>query len=105
VFIAFSTCILAMLKLRDLHAFATMSLNYDLLAQRWVPYSRIYPFAEAFAGIQMISDALTALSAPVALFIGRIGAWSVFKAVYIDKRELRCACVGAPATCRLASPY
>ena len=28
------------------------------------------------------------------LFIGTIGAVSVFKAVYIDKRELKCACVG-----------
>jgi len=87
-------CILAILKLRDLRAFATMFLNYDLLAQRWVPYARIYPFAEAFAGILMISGALTVLSAPVALFIGFVGAWSVFKAVYLDKRELKCACVG-----------
>jgi hypothetical protein len=30
----------------------------------------------------------------VALFIGGIGAVSVFKAVYIDKRALKCACVG-----------
>ena len=26
--------------------------------------------------------------------IGSVGAMSVFKAVYIDKRELKCACVG-----------
>jgi len=31
---------------------------------------------------------------PVALVIGTIGAVSVIKAVYIDKRELKCACVG-----------
>jgi hypothetical protein len=31
---------------------------------------------------------------PIALFIGTIGAASVFKAVYIDRRELKCACVG-----------
>lgn len=93
-FIAFSMCILAILKLRDLRSFATMFLNYDLLAQRWVPYARIYPFAEAGAGILMISGALTVLSAPVALFIGGVGAWSVFRAVYIQKRELKCACVG-----------
>jgi hypothetical protein len=30
----------------------------------------------------------------LALFIGGIGAWSVFKAVYLEKRELKCACVG-----------
>lgn len=39
-------------------------------------------------------ESFSSLSAPVALFIGGIGAVSVFKAVYIDKRELKCACVG-----------
>ena len=42
----------------------------------------------------MIAGALTWLSIPVALFIGTIGAASVVKAVYIDRRELKCACVG-----------
>jgi len=37
---------------------------------------------------------LSPLAAPAALFIATIGAISVFKAVYIDKRELKCACVG-----------
>jgi hypothetical protein len=31
---------------------------------------------------------------PVALLIGGIGAVSVFKAVYIDRRDIKCACVG-----------
>jgi glutaredoxin len=93
-FIAFSMAILAMLKLQDVESFSSMFLNYDLLAKRWVPYSYIYPFAEALAGILMIAGALTWVSVPVALFIGGIGAVSVVKAVYIDKRELKCACVG-----------
>ena len=93
-FIAFSMCVLAILKLQDVERFATMFLNYDLLAKRWVPYSYIYPFAEALAGVLMIAGVLTWLSVPVALFIGGIGAVSVFKAVYVDKRELKCACVG-----------
>ena len=38
-FIAFSMCILAIQKLRDVDGFATMFLGYDLLAQRWVPYA------------------------------------------------------------------
>ena len=93
-FIAFSMCILAMLKLQNVDKFATMFLNYDLLAQRWVPYGRVYPFAEGLAGVLMVAGALSWLSIPVALFIGSIGAVSVFKAVYIDKREIKCACVG-----------
>ena len=93
-FIAYSMTVLALLKLQNIEGFATMFLNYDLLAKRWVPYSYIYPFAEGLAGVLMIAGALTWLSVPVALFIGSVGAVSVFKAVYIDKRELKCACVG-----------
>lgn len=93
-FIAFSMCILAIQKLQDIESFSTMFLNYDLLARRWVRYAYIYPFAEALAGILMIAGALIWIAAPVALFIGTIGALSVVKAVYIDKRSLKCACVG-----------
>jgi len=93
-FIALSMCVLALLKLQDVDKFATMFLNYDLLAQRWVPYARIYPFAEGLAGVLMVASVLHWVSIPVALFIGTIGAVSVFKAVYIDRRELKCACVG-----------
>jgi glutaredoxin len=93
-FIAMSMVVLALLKLQNVETFATMFLNYDLLAKRWVPYSYIYPFAEGLAGVLMVAGALTWLSVPVALFIGTIGAASVFKAVYVDRRELKCACVG-----------
>ncbi|MCA1653137.1 MAG: glutaredoxin [Sphingomonadales bacterium] len=93
-FISFSMCVLAILKLQDIDRFSTMFLNYDLLARRWVPYATIYPFAEALGGVLMIWGGLRWLSVPTALFIGTIGAVSVFKAVYIDRRELKCACVG-----------
>ena len=93
-FIGMSMVVLALLKLQNVESFATMFLNYDLLAKRWVPYSYIYPVAEGIAGVLMVSGALSWLSVPIALFIGTVGAVSVFKAVYIDKRELKCACVG-----------
>jgi glutaredoxin len=93
-FIAFSMCILAILKLRDLEGFSNMFLGYDLLARRVVRYAYVYPFGEALAGVLMIAGALKWIAIPVALFIGSIGAASVFKAVYLDKRELKCACVG-----------
>lgn len=93
-FIGFSMAVLALLKLQNIESFATMFLNYDLLARRWVRYSYIYPIAEGLAGVLMIAGVLTWLSVPVALFIGTVGAVSVFKAVYLDRRELKCACVG-----------
>lgn len=94
LFIAFSMCALALLKLQNLEKFSTTFLSYDLLARRWVPYSYIYPFAELLAGLLMISGSLPGLASPLALLIGTIGAVSVFKAVYIEHRELKCACVG-----------
>ena len=93
-FIAFSMCVLAIQKLQDVRSFSSMFLGYDLLAQKWVPYSYIYPFAEGLAGVLMIGGVLNFISIPVALFIGTIGAISVFYAVYVQKREIKCACVG-----------
>ena len=93
-FIAVAMCVLAIQKLQDVESFSTMFLNYDLLARRWVRYGYLYPFGEGLAGVLMISGALVWLAAPVALFIGSVGAVSVIKAVYLDKRELKCACVG-----------
>ncbi|KHL25368.1 membrane protein [Croceibacterium mercuriale] len=94
LFISISMCLLAMQKLQDVSGFATMFLGYDLLAQRWVPYAYLYPFGEGLAGVLMTAHALDWLSVPIALFIGGVGAVSVFYAVYIQKRELKCACVG-----------
>lgn len=93
-FVSFSMCVLALLKLQDIESFSSMFLGYDLLARRWVPYGYVYPFAEGAAGLLMTAGVLTWLSAPVALAIGAIGAASVVKAVYVDKRDITCACVG-----------
>lgn len=93
-FVGSSMAVLALLKLQNVETFSSMFLNYDLLARRWVPYSYVYPFAEGLAGVLMIAGALNWLSIPVALFIGTVGAVSVFHAVYVQRRELKCACVG-----------
>ena len=93
-FASFAMCALATLKFQDMETFSNMFLGYDLLARRWTPYAYVYPFAEAVAGVLMTAGALKWFSAPLALFIGGVGSVSVFKAVYIDKREIKCACVG-----------
>lgn len=94
LFIAFSMCVLGILKLQDLQSFATGFVQYDLVARRYVPYSYVYPFVEAGAGILMVAGLLTWVAAPLALVVSLVGAVSVFKAVYVEKRDLNCACVG-----------
>ncbi len=93
-FVATAMVLLGLQKLKDLESFSTMFLNYDLLAQRYVRYGYVYPFAETLAGLLMLAGVLIWVAAPLALFIGSIGALSVFKAVYVDGRTLKCACVG-----------
>lgn len=93
-FIAIAMCLLGIQKLQDVESFSTMFLNYDLLGRRYVPYAYFYPFGETLAGVLMLAGTLLWIASPVALFIGTVGAISVFKAVYIDRRALKCACVG-----------
>lgn len=93
-FIALAMCLLAVPKLQDLDSFATMFLGYDLLARKWLPYAYLYPFAEGLAGVLMLARALDWIAIPLAMFIGGIGAVSVFYAVYVQKRDIKCACVG-----------
>jgi glutaredoxin len=100
---AISMCLLALQKLRDLEAFTSTFLIYDLLARRWLPYAYIYPFLEGISGLLMLAMALDWVSGPIAIFIGSIGAWSVYRAVYIEKRELKCACVGGGANVPLGA--
>ncbi|MEL7309660.1 MAG: MauE/DoxX family redox-associated membrane protein, partial [Pseudomonadota bacterium] len=57
-------------------------------------HGSVYPFVETGAGVLMLAGVLTWLAAPAALLVAGIGAVSVFKAVYIDSRDLKCACVG-----------
>ena len=93
-FVGLAMCLLAFLKLKDIEGFVTGFIGYDLLARRWLPYAYVYAWAEAAAGVLMLSGQLVWLASAIALFIGGVGAVSVIKAVYIERRELTCACVG-----------
>lgn len=93
-FVALSMATLAVQKLQNITAFANRFITYDLLAMRTPRYAYVYPFAEALVAVGMLASAPAWLVAPVAIFIGGVGAASVVKAVYIDQRELKCACVG-----------
>lgn len=94
LFIAFSMCILGIQKLQNLSTFTTGFVQYDLLAQKDVRYAYLYPFVETGAGILMIAGLFTWIAAPAALVVSTVGAISVYKAVYLEKRDLQCACTG-----------
>lgn len=93
-FMGFSLAVLACLKLMDIEGFVRGFEKYDLITRRVPAYGRVYPFAELFAGLGFLSGLLPLATGLVALFVGVSGGVSIVKAVYIDKTDLNCACVG-----------
>lgn len=93
-FMGISLSMLASLKLMDVNAFASSFEKYDLIAKRIKPYGQTYPFIELLVGLGFLSGVAPLATGIGSLVVGLAGATSVFKAVYIDKLALNCACVG-----------
>lgn len=100
-FMGIAICLLAMLKLMDVEAFAASFRKYDLLTQRWCVWGRLYPGVELLVGLGILLRlelvAASRLIGATALLLGGMGMASVGKAVFIDKLALNCACVGGNA--------
>jgi hypothetical protein len=90
----FFLVLLAVQKITDLSSFKNSFANYDLITKKVPLYGFVYPFAELFAGLGFINGLGIMYVAAVSAFIGLFGGVSIIKAVYIDKRDLNCACVG-----------
>ena len=97
VFMGISICLLAMLKLMDIEAFGKSFEKYDLISYRLKKWIYIYPFCELLIGISFLLTAPPSSVVLIAFILGIIGMASVFKAVYLDKLKLNCACVGGYA--------
>ena len=93
-FMGFSLTALALLKLMDVKGFIEGFEKYDLLTQVFRPYGYLYPFLELAAGLGFLSGVAPITTGGLSTFVGLAGGISVFKAVYIDKQDLNCACVG-----------
>lgn len=93
-FMGISLSMLASLKLMDLDAFAESFAKYDLVTRRIKPYGKVYPLIELAVGLGFLSGVAPLATGIGSLVVGGIGAVSVFKAVYIDKMALNCACIG-----------
>jgi glutaredoxin len=97
-FMGIAICLLAMLKLMDVEAFAASFRKYDLLSKRWWAWGRLYPGVELLVGLGVLlqpqSSEAAQLVGAVAVWLGAMGMVSVGKAVVIDHLALNCACVG-----------
>lgn len=80
-------------KLLDVPAFADAYAGYDLLARRWRPWGNIYPFVELGLGLAFLANFQPVLTNAVTLVVMGFSAIGVVGAV-LDKRSIRCACLG-----------
>ncbi len=73
--------------------------KYDFISSQFESWIYIYPFCELLIGISFLNSSPPYLIIFIALILGITGMISVFKAVYLDKLKLNCACIdGEPKT-------
>jgi glutaredoxin len=93
-FMGLAVTLLATLKLMDPQAFRRGFRLYDLLMGRWKGYGVLYPWLELLVGLAILGRWPLPALGVLAIAIGLEGALSVVRAVWIEKRDLDCACIG-----------
>ena len=81
----------------DIEAFGTSYKKYDLISCKFDGWIYIFPFCELLIGISFLNSSPPSLIIIIAIVLGISGMISVFKAVYMDKLKLNCACIGGYA--------
>ena len=81
-------------KLLDVKAFAESFQMYDLLAAKVPVYGKIYPFIELTLGILCLIHFQEKYVYIADIIIMGFGALGVIQSV-VDKRKIRCACLGS----------
>jgi copper chaperone CopZ len=81
-------------KLLDVKAFAESFQMYDLLAAKLPVYGKIYPFIELGLGILCLIHFQPNFVYLADIIIMGFGALGVIQSV-LDKRKIRCACLGS----------
>lgn len=80
-------------KLLDLHGFVDTYRGYDLFARRSKAYAWAYPFIELVLGVAYLVNVLPLVTNIITLIVMSVGAIGVLR-VLLDKRSIRCACLG-----------
>lgn len=81
-------------KLLDVKAFAESFQMYDLLAAKLPVYGKVYPFIELALGVLCLIHFQTQWVYIADIVIMGFGALGVIQSV-VDKRKIRCACLGS----------
>jgi len=80
-------------KLLDLRGFVETYRGYDLFARRSKAYAWAYPFIELMLGVAYLVNLFPLATNLITLIVMSVGAIGVLR-VLLDKRSIRCACLG-----------
>lgn len=86
--------VFSLFKLLDVKAFAESFQMYDLLATKLPVYGKIYPFIELGLGLLCLIHFQLYYVYLADIIIMGFGALGVIQSV-LDKRKIRCACLGS----------
>ena len=92
-FMGFFLVVFSMFKFFDMEGFADGFQMYDLLAKRFRPYARIYPFIELALGLGYLSHWQPMLIYSVTVVILAFGSIGVLRALF-KGLDIECACMG-----------
>ncbi len=81
-------------KLLDLRGFADSYRMYDVVAKRLPAYALIYPFIELALGVAYVTGVFPFATNAVTLVVMSVSSIGVIQSL-LDKRKIRCACLGA----------
>ncbi len=85
--------IFSFFKLLDLKGFADGYRTYDLVAERYPDYARLYPFLELMLGLLYLFISHSKFVAVLTVLLMGVSSIGVVKAMF-ERREIQCACLG-----------
>lgn len=93
-FMGYFLVIFSTFKFIGYKMFVEMFPMYDLLAMRSKLYAKAYPFIELLLGLLFLFDVLFLTRTVSVLFFMGVGALGIVQTVYMNKKKIRCACLG-----------
>ncbi len=94
VFMAGFFLVFSFFKLLDIRGFADSYSSYDILAKQWHGYGFLYPFIELALGIAYLLNITPGITNIITIIVMGTGTIGVVNSV-MNKRKIRCACLGA----------
>ena len=85
--------VFAFFKLINIDGFANSYQMYDIIASKWKGWSYIYPFVELGLGVLYLTNIVPFVTNLATFIILGVSSIGVIRSV-MDKRKIKCACLG-----------